>query len=712
MPVCCGRIGKHCPRQWSSCAHSFRELTTQLPGRLRNCSPPGRVAAPAHCGLRPNKSAAPADTQWACVGPPPHFRSLRSAAGTPRATARACTCPPRCGWRSSARPCSGSPRRSPRPTTSSACSSWPPRRRGSRSGPRRCRSAASRTTGRRFRTLINVGELAPIEERFPTDETYDIAEFPRAQELIDTGKPYFNSLDDPDCDPASAALLTAHGKTSDLGIAIEVEGRRWGAIWATTISASASFDSADLRFLESIAGQLGNAIARAELFSQVSRLAYEDPLTGLANRRALEERLERSFERFARDGTSLALLLCDVDGLKAINDSRGHGAGDAVLISVAEALVAAAADYPGAFVARLAGDEFCVLLQSPSAPHGGRASIEIEAVAATAQRALAGGEAGRGVTLSCGAATAGPRVDIPSLLLAEADTAQYMAKRRGGNRICTAAEAAEGSGPVPAPLEVASPSARIEAAAAELMRAFDGELRDAGALDRLEAVAIAFTEAGDLSRWAISIADHGRPYLRDLSLGDNRLRTAPASASPPVPTTTRSTTSTTTPRPRRSSPPGRARSSPAWTIRRSTRPSDASSTRRASRAWSPPHPATPTASTWSSSPATTRAPPTRSSSCRCGSPRGRRSRRPGTTACRRSATPTPVPSSSRSPWPTASPGRRPSTRSARRRWRRSRAPSAPPSSTSAGSPRVASRSAPSAGRSARRRAGRSRSRPG
>ena len=98
------------------------------------------------------------------------------------------------------------------------------------------------------------------------------------------------------------------------------------------------FTLADAPFVEALATQLVVAIGRAELFSTVETLAYEDPLTGLANRRALEERLEAAVGAAAIAGSPLALLFCDLDGLKEINDADGHEAGDAALLRVAAAL--------------------------------------------------------------------------------------------------------------------------------------------------------------------------------------------------------------------------------------------------------------------------------------------------------------------------------------------------------------------------------------
>lgn len=374
----------------------------------------------------------------------------------------------------------------------------------------------------RYRTLINVGDLSDWEERHPDDETYDVAKFPGLLEMSRTANPYFNAVDDPDCDPAAREFLRSVGKSSDLGVAIVVEGEIWGGIWATTSSRD-SFEAEDVRFLESIGGQIATAIARVELFSRVSRLAYEDPLTGLANRRALEERLERALVRHAAGESTVALMLCDADRLKQINDVHGHAGGDRALKNIASALVSAAATHRTAFVARIGGDEFCVLVESLERIAEGTELDAIEEIAAAAQSDLAALRPP--LTLSCGGATATSRTATSLKLLAAADTAQYVAKRRGGNRICTAAQIADVPNPFTvAPLRGGTPAERIAKAMREITRAFDDELAEAPALARLECVATTLTEACDFASCAVSIAAHGSNHLRELSLGDNRVR--------------------------------------------------------------------------------------------------------------------------------------------------------------------------------------------
>ena len=104
----------------------------------------------------------------------------------------------------------------------------------------------------------------------------------------------------------------------------------WGELWATG-ARGRRFGADDVRLLKAIAAQVSVAIGRAELFSEVSQFAYEDPLTRLANRRGLDERLRE----LATARAASTLLVCDVDRLKLVNDRDGHPAGDALLRGIA-----------------------------------------------------------------------------------------------------------------------------------------------------------------------------------------------------------------------------------------------------------------------------------------------------------------------------------------------------------------------------------------
>jgi diguanylate cyclase (GGDEF)-like protein len=329
-------------------------------------------------------------------------------------------------------------------------------------------------------TLVNVGRLGPGEERFPRDERYPLADYPTTAEVLASGGMMVAAVDDPGTDPAHRELLRGLDKESSLTVPIVFEGTTWGELWATSAVGQPRLTERDGVFLRAIADQIAAAIGRAELFAQVEALAYTDPLTGLGNRRVLEQALERSCDEPAGPG-SPALLLCDINGLKAVNDAAGHEAGDRVIVRVAAVLTEAAAAHADAVVSRIGGDEFCVLL-----PGGDAAAAQ--AVAEEAAR-LGAGDA-LPVGISCGVAARGPGLSRPAALLRAADLAQYRAKRAGPEVAATVADPAP-SGEPPRPTGGRAYRGRADAARRELadellelVNAYDGESPEE-LLDRL-----------------------------------------------------------------------------------------------------------------------------------------------------------------------------------------------------------------------------------
>ena len=153
------------------------------------------------------------------------------------------------------------------------------------------------------------------------------------------------------------------------------------------------------------------------------RFALRDPLTGLANRRALDERLGYEIARHTRHGESFAVVALDLDGFKAVNDRFGHDAGDELLCEAADALVGAVRAQDT--VVRLGGDEFCVLAPQTDAPHA-------EHLVQRVRESLAGVTAGlTGLSASIGTAVFPADGTTPEGLLATADRAALETKRRG-----------------------------------------------------------------------------------------------------------------------------------------------------------------------------------------------------------------------------------------------------------------------------------------
>jgi diguanylate cyclase (GGDEF)-like protein len=174
---------------------------------------------------------------------------------------------------------------------------------------------------------------------------------------------------------------------------------------------------------------------------ELSRLALQDSLTGLANRIHLQEHLRLALARSRRSGSGCGLLMIDLDGFKAVNDTHGHAVGDALLQEVARRLRSQvrASD----LVARLGGDEFVVVFEPAGNEELARA-LGHKLVAALGQPYLAGD---RSFTIgaSIGIALAPLHGTEPQSLLERADQAMYEAKRLGKGRCALARPAHGGS---------------------------------------------------------------------------------------------------------------------------------------------------------------------------------------------------------------------------------------------------------------------------
>jgi len=175
--------------------------------------------------------------------------------------------------------------------------------------------------------------------------------------------------------------------------------------------------------------------ARRRLEAELRRLAAQDPLTGLANRRELERLLRLELRRAARHGRPLAVLVLDVDRFKRVNDGHGHQAGDAVLVELAGRLRGLAREVD--VVGRLGGDEFVVVLPETDLA-GGRAFAE-RVRAAVAERPFRVGGRELPVTVSLGVAAYPDHGGSLQALLVEGDRALYAAKAAG--RDCVRARA-------------------------------------------------------------------------------------------------------------------------------------------------------------------------------------------------------------------------------------------------------------------------------
>ena len=355
-----------------------------------------------------------------------------------------------------------------------------------------------------LRTLINVGELGPGEERWPTDEEYELGRYRCVSEILD-GRAYVNSIDDDDdASTEDTALLYRLGKESELAVPVMHESVMWGELWAAG-GGGRRFNCRDVWLLEAVAAQVSLALSRAERFSEICRYAYEDPLTGLANRRGLDQfvgELEGKDE-------DLALLICDLDGLKEVNDRDGHPAGDAVLRGVADVLSQTAAGFGASVVARVGGDEFCVVLPAARLPHA-------EAFARSASRHIAGA-LGADISLCWGAALRDARYTTLQELIAAADTALLDAKRLGPGHLWVRAPGAAG---LPRggsrPRRSARADRRFSAALIPRFVELMDQRRPASTLAALQLLACELAHTVNAAGWCVSTANDDLTAVRSV----------------------------------------------------------------------------------------------------------------------------------------------------------------------------------------------------
>lgn len=180
--------------------------------------------------------------------------------------------------------------------------------------------------------------------------------------------------------------------------------------------------------------------------THLQQLLRSDALTGIANRRHFDARLDEEFRRAARSHTPVALLMIDIDSFKQYNDSYGHQAGDETLTRVAQSL-ALFARRPGDVAARYGGEEFALIL--PGSSEADALAIAEEAVAHVYEQNLPhrSARASDRVTVSIGVAALQPgeNADVAELI-EQADQALYFAKSSGRNRARSWSALQQGSG--------------------------------------------------------------------------------------------------------------------------------------------------------------------------------------------------------------------------------------------------------------------------
>ncbi len=195
--------------------------------------------------------------------------------------------------------------------------------------------------------------------------------------------------------------------------------------------------------------ELGQRLAQiTRLQSQLQEQAERDPLTGLHNRRFLDDALERELAACAQTGAPLTLVLIDIDRFKRINDTYGHPAGDEMIRRLADLLRDRVRD-GGLIACRYGGEEFLLMLPGTTVDEAMAMAEELRTTFASLE-VVSGGQAMR-TTLSIGVAGCPEHGDAAQRLVLRADQALYEAKLRGRNQVVRASELREVSHPLASP---------------------------------------------------------------------------------------------------------------------------------------------------------------------------------------------------------------------------------------------------------------------
>jgi diguanylate cyclase (GGDEF)-like protein len=203
---------------------------------------------------------------------------------------------------------------------------------------------------------------------------------------------------------------------------VDRTGARLGAVFADDPADRLLPTRERLQALRLFANQATSALESSAQYETVRHLADRDPLTKLLNRRAFVRRLEEAVERSHESGEPLSLVYCDLDGFKAVNDTRGHADGDRLLCAFSDVLIGSVRHDDAVF--RMGGDEFALLLER--CPRE-RALEVVQRVLERLDDEKPGGDLAVGASFGVAVADCSAPVDSDALLR-RADDAMYDAK--------------------------------------------------------------------------------------------------------------------------------------------------------------------------------------------------------------------------------------------------------------------------------------------
>jgi diguanylate cyclase (GGDEF)-like protein len=254
-------------------------------------------------------------------------------------------------------------------------------------------------------------------------------------QVLESGKPLVvSSMEISGLTPAPAERK--YRTKSFISYPITMRGRKIGVLNVTDKIAGGTFDDVDLSMLEIVGPQIAVALERAEWqerATQFQLMSITDPLTGLLNRRYLEERLTEELNRSQRYNYSMSCLMIDIDDFKSYNDRNGHQAGDVALRTTAHALKATLRSADVA--CRYGGEEFCILLPQTTLSEAGVIAERMRLRVAETDYPYGKSQPLGNVSVSIGISTFAKEINTAEQIIAAADQALYSAKHGGKNRI-------------------------------------------------------------------------------------------------------------------------------------------------------------------------------------------------------------------------------------------------------------------------------------
>lgn len=230
-----------------------------------------------------------------------------------------------------------------------------------------------------------------------------------------------------------------------IAVPLLTRGHLYGVIALYGGGRNGTFTESELDDVGDFARQAEAAIEASYLHEETRRLSVTDGLTGVWNRRHFDLRCGQELDRARRFGESFAVLMCDIDSFKMVNDTYGHQVGDAVLVELAQRLVEEARDVD--LVARYGGEEFVLVLSRTEI--AGAIQVAERIRASVADWAFETEFGPLPMTVSLGVACYPDHGGSVAQLLGAADNALYEAKRTGRNRVCYAADSTDYDTAVP-----------------------------------------------------------------------------------------------------------------------------------------------------------------------------------------------------------------------------------------------------------------------